>query len=76
MADNEHKLRAEDTKQASTIIAVVSAIGLTICFSVAVWEKAEIPLFLYAIFGGGILGTDNVLKFIKAIFRVGNGNGK
>lgn len=75
MADDGHKLRKEDTKQASTVIAVVSLIGLTICFVYAVSQKADVPLFLYAIFGGGILGTDNVLKFIKSIFRI-NGNGK
>lgn len=75
MADDGHKIQREDTKQASTIIAICSIIGLTICFVAAVYKEADIPIFLYAIFGGGILGTDNVLKFIKAIFRVGP-NGK
>lgn len=71
----KHKPQKQDTKQASVLIAVVSIIGLTICFVVALYEKKDVPIFLYAIFGGGILGTDNVLKFVKAIFRVGP-NGK
>lgn len=75
MAQNEHKPKPVDIKQASGFIAVASVIGLTVCVVVALTKKAQLPLFLYAIFGGGILGTDNVLKFIKAIFRVGNGNG-
>ena len=70
--ENEHKPRREDTKQASTIIAVGSIIGLTVCFGLALYKETSIPIFLYAIFGGGILGTDNILKVIKAIFRVGN----
>jgi intracellular septation protein A len=71
---NEHKkARKEEAKQASVLIAVVSVIGLTVCFVAATYFKADVPLILYAIFGGGILGTDNVLKFLKAIFRVGDG---
>lgn len=72
MADDGHKPQKQDVKQASTVIAVVSLIGLTVCFVAGAYYKAEVPLFLYAIFGGGILGTDNVLKFVKAIFRIGN----
>jgi uncharacterized membrane-anchored protein YitT (DUF2179 family) len=68
---NEHKPQKVDIKQANTLIAVVSLIGLVVCFVVATFKTAQIPLFLYAIFGGGVLGTDSVLKFIKAIFRVG-----
>lgn len=66
------KPKEEDKKQASTIIAVMSILGLTVCFYTAVNEKANIPIFLYAIFGGGILGTDNILKVVRTIFRVGN----
>lgn len=76
MAHNEHRPKTVDIKLASIFIAVTSIIGLTICFVAAAYKKVEVPLFLYAIFGGGILGTDNVLKFIRAIFRIGNGNDK
>lgn len=69
---NKHKPKKADTKQASVFIAVMSIVGLTTCFVAAKYYKADVPLILYAIFGGGILGTDNVLKFIKAIFRVGS----
>lgn len=62
--------RQTETRQASTVIAICSIIGLTICFVSAIVEKADVPLFLYAIFGGGVLGTDNVLKFVRAIFRI------
>lgn len=70
MDKNDRKTFKQETKLASTIIAIVSLVGLTICFTFAISEKADIPLILYAIFGGGVLGTDNVLKFIKAIFRI------
>lgn len=60
-----------ENKQASTVIAVFSLIGLTVCFVAGLYYKKDVPLILYAIFGGGILGTDNVLKFLKAIFRIG-----
>lgn len=70
MQKDEKKLRTQDTKQASTIIAVSSIIGLTACFAVAIAQGVSVPVFLYAIFGGGILGTDNILKVIKSIFRV------
>lgn len=72
MAKDERKVHKEDVKQASTIIAVGSIVGLTVCFVFAISAKTPIPLFLYAIFGGGILGTDNILRIIKSIFRVGN----
>lgn len=72
MPNDEHKIQTEEAHQASTIIAVGSIIGLTLCFTGSLYWHGQVPLFLYAIFGGGILGTDNVLKFIKAIFRVGN----
>lgn len=72
MTKNGTEPRHEDTKQVSNIIAVVSIIGLTVCFVAASREKIEIPLILYAIFGGGVLGTDSVLKFLKAIFRIGH----
>lgn len=68
--ENEHKPRKEDTKQASTIIAVCSIIGLTVCFGLALYSKTPIPIILYAIFGGGILGTDNILKLARTIFRL------
>lgn len=68
-----NKQQKKEIKQASTAIAVVSIVGLTICFVVTQYYKKDVPLILYAIFGGGVLGTDNVLKFIKAIFRI---NGK
>lgn len=67
---HEHKPRREDAQQASTIIAVCSVIGLTVCFVLARLEGAEVPIVLYAIFGGGILGTDNILKLIRSIFRI------
>lgn len=72
MTKHEEKLRKEDTKQASTIIAVGSIIGLTACFMFALYKEVPVPLFLYAIFGGGILGTDNVLRLVKSVFRIGN----
>lgn len=74
MTKHEENKYKEDVKQASTIIAVVSIIGLTICFIYSLSKEAQIPLFLYAIFGGGILGTENVLRIFKTIFRVGNNN--
>ena len=52
------------------IIAVGSIIGLTVCFALALANSTAVPLFLYAIFGGGILGTDSILRLIKLIFRV------
>lgn len=69
---NENSNHKKETKQASTIIAVGSIIGLVICFAYAINQKTTVPLFLYAIFGGGILGTDNVVKVIKSIFRIGH----
>lgn len=74
MDKHGNKLQKEDTKQASTIIAVGSIIGLTICVLAYLYKEVDIPIFLYAIFGGGILGTENVLKIVKSIFRIGNGN--
>lgn len=71
MANNVDKRHQKEVRQANTIIAIGSIIGLVVCFVAAVYQKAEVPLFLYAIFGGGILGTENVLRFIRAIFRVG-----
>lgn len=70
MKKDERKIRKEDTKQASSIIAIGSIIGLTVCFAFALSAKTPIPLIIYAIFGGGILGTDNILRIIKSIFRV------
>lgn len=67
---DDNRTRDEDVRQASIIIAVGSIVGLTICVVVALLEKTAIPLFLYAIFGGGILGTDNILKILKSIFRI------
>lgn len=72
MADDDKKVHKEDTVQASRFIAVGSVIGLTACFLFATSKETQVPLVLYAIFGGGILGTDNVLKLIKSIFRIGN----
>lgn len=70
MAKNERKIQKQDTKQASTIIAVMSLIGLTTSFLAALYKNVDVPIYLYAIFGGGVLGTDNVLKFVRAIFRI------
>jgi hypothetical protein len=67
---DDRQTRKADTRQASTIIAVFSLVGLTACFIFAVSQKTNVPLYLYAIFGGGVLGTDNVLKFVRAIFRI------
>lgn len=67
---DEHRTRKEDNRQASTVIAVFSLIGLTLCFLAALYEKTVVPLFLYAIFGGGVLGTDNIIKVLKSIFRI------
>lgn len=67
---DDKRTRDEDVRQASTIIAVFSVAGLTICVVVALLQKTPVPLFLYAIFGGGILGTDNILKILKSIFRI------
>lgn len=69
MAINEQPSEHE-TKQVSTIIAVACAIGLTICFVASTIEKADIPFYLYAIFGGGILGTDGIINIIKSVFRI------
>lgn len=71
MAKNIHKPHKKETRQASTAIALGSAVGLTVCFVYAIYSKVEVPLVLYAIFGGGILGTDNVVSVLKTIFRVG-----
>lgn len=71
MARHGRTQPTQDAKQASIVIAVVSLIGLTTCFVVAVLKGAQVPIFLYAIFGGGILGTDNILKLIKSVFRIG-----
>lgn len=46
-----------------------SLVLLSVLLSLII-PKKDVPLILYAIFGGGVLGTDNVLKFIKAIFRI------
>lgn len=67
---HEHHTRQEDIRQASSIIAIFSVIGLTVCFVVANYQKANVPVLLYAIFGGGILGTDNILRLLKSIFRI------
>lgn len=70
MVKNDHRPKQLEIKQASNSIALVSIVGLTLCFVAALYKEAQVPIFLYAIFGGGILGTENVLKFIKAIFRI------
>jgi Na+/glutamate symporter len=67
---DSHKTRQQDAQQASTLIAVCSVLGLTVCFALALYKETSVPIFLYAIFGGGILGTDNILKIIKSIFRI------
>ncbi len=64
--------KRDDNKQASTFIAAGSIIGLTVCFIYALYKEASVPIFLYAIFGGGILGTDNILRLLKSIFRISN----
>lgn len=64
------KPQKKESKQVSTFIAVTSVIGLTLCALMAFYKEVSVPLFLYAIFGGGILGTDNVLRFVKVIFRI------
>jgi hypothetical protein len=66
------KPHKEDVQQASKIVVVSSVTGLTVCFVAAKYYKADVPLIMYAIFGGGILGTDNILKLLKSIFRIGN----
>lgn len=66
----DHKTRREDNRQASTIIAIGSIIGLVTCFGLALYKETTVPLFLYAIFGGGILGTDNILNILRSIFRI------
>ncbi len=66
------ELHREDTKQASTFIAAGSLVGLTICFVYALSKEASVPIFLYAIFGGGVLGTDNILRLLKSVFRIGD----
>lgn len=60
----------QDTKQASIAIAVLSVIGLVICFVVATLKGQDVPLVLYALFGGGILGTDSIIKLLKSVFRI------
>lgn len=70
MKKDEHKHKA--TKQASAVIAIGSIIGLTVCFGIAIMQQVTVPIFLYAIFGGGILGTENIVRLIKSIFRVGD----
>jgi hypothetical protein len=67
---HDRKLREKETQQASTLIALCSIAGLTAIVIYAPTKDAPTTLLLYGIFGGGILGTDNVLKFIKAIFRL------
>lgn len=71
MPVDDNKQHQKDNRQASTIIAIGSIIGLTICFIAAISRSADVPIILYAIFGGGILGTDNVIKFIKTFFKIG-----
>lgn len=70
MTKYDKKTRQEDTRQASTIIAVGGIIGLVVCFGLALYKDTTVPLYLYAIFGGAILGTDNILKIIRSIFRI------
>jgi hypothetical protein len=72
MKNNQRKPHTEDKKQASNLIAVSSVVGLTLCFIAALYKDSQTPLILYAIFGGGILGTDNVIKLVKSIFRIGD----
>ena len=60
----------KESKQASNLIAISSIIGLTVCFYVATAEEVNIPTFLFAIFGGGVLGSDGVIKILKTIFRL------
>lgn len=62
--------KPKETKNASTGIALFCTVALTFCFTVATIYKVDVPIWLYAIFGGGILGTDNIIKVIKSIFRI------
>jgi Na+/glutamate symporter len=71
MSDNEKKPKKDDIRQASTAIAICSIIGLVACFGIASFRKIDVPIFIYAIFGGGILGTESVIKLVRTIFRIG-----
>lgn len=75
MQNDEHNPKPADRKQANFGIATICITGLTVCFVAALYYQKDVPLILYAIFGGGILGTDNILKLLKSVFRIGD-NGK
>ena len=66
----------KEAKQASALIQVICAIGLIAIILYSIFKEAPVSTFVYAILGGGILGTDNILKLVKSIFRIGDGNGK
>lgn len=70
------KLKRKDVLQANVWIQGICAIGFVIIVLYSIVEKASVSPFVYAIFGGGILGTDNVLRLAKSIFRIGDSNGK
>lgn len=77
MATDEHKPKPAEVKFASASLSIICAIGLTVCVVASFIYKAEVSIFLYGIFGGGILGADKVIKIAGTIFRIGpNGNTK
>lgn len=69
------QIKQKDIRQAGTLIQVICGIGLVIIVIYSISEKATVSPFVYAILGGGILGTDNILRLLKSVFRLG-GNGE
>ena len=74
MADD--RIKERDVQQASTAIQAICALGLITIVLYGIFEDASISPFVYAILGGGVLGTDNILKLVKSIFRIGGSNDK
>lgn len=64
-------IKESDKKQANIVIQIICAIGLIACVISAIFKEASISPFVYAILGGGILGTENVINLLKAVFRIG-----
>jgi hypothetical protein len=66
----DDKTKIVEAPKLSNSIAVLSVIGLTVCFVAGTVEHASVPLVLYAIFGSGIMGAAAVIDIIRAIFRL------
>lgn len=74
MSQYDKNKRPQEEKQASVLIQALCVVGLIFYAGYAMFNKTDPSLIVIALLGGGLLGVDNVLKFLKAIFRINGGS--